>query len=205
MRIKRTKKSYSKKGPAQRALRKANYILKVMKPENKHVVHTGSGVSVGTIAQIIHLSAIPQSTNVSDRIGLKIRPRSIFGRLHFLQNNSATYTFYRIMFVVDLQQPASASFVIGDLLNSPDTLSPLATTKLGRFKVLYDKSFFTDDAKQLANYIKVNIPIKGVETGFNGAAAADIQRNGVYMFVLSDNSINAPTYSYNIKLNYTDV
>lgn len=189
------------------ALAKASYVgVKYIKGlVNSEMLHTqGNATSnISSTGTVVHLSSIAQGDTSSGRTGNSILSRNLLLRIAIANNVSAVNTFHRVMLVWDTQQIGDTSPTISDILESVSYLSPLATATVGRFKILYTKTFSTNTVnntnKIIDKYFNFNKHIR-----YNGTAGADIQKNGLYLVMLSDQAINTPTYFYQYKLGYHD-
>lgn len=201
----RSRRTYGKRNStraiASRALRVARSVTK--KIEYDHKITAGSG-AVSTTGTVFPLHLIPQGTGDSERIGDKITVRNILGRVSFIMNSSATNTLFRFIIFQDKQQVGDTSPGISDVLATSSTLSSLNTNAAGRFKVIKNWFFQMDSVKGATKtiqfYKKVNTNLR-----FNGTLNSDIQKNGLYVLLLSDQGTNTPTVYYNFKIGYADI
>jgi len=88
-----------------------------------------------------------------------------------------------------------------------DNSSNLAMINRGsqrnRFKILYDQSAILDASEISGRHTKIYFPInKTIE--YNGSANTDIQKNGVYGLVLSDDNTNQPAFNYYSRIYFRD-
>ena len=182
---------YSPMELATKAWRATKYIKGLVNSEMYHLQTSGTS-SVNNTGTIIHLSALAQGDGPDARTGNSILLRNIFLRLGITQHASATSTYYRIILFHDKQQVSDTPPTVSQLLESSSTLSPLEQDSFGRFKIIQNWFFTTDNTKAttrvIEKYYKVYKHLR-----YNGTAATDIQKNGLYLMLLSDQPTNTPT------------
>lgn len=188
---------------AIQAYKGVRYLKGLVNSEMLHNQVSGSVSVNNSTGQVISLTSIGQNDTDAGRTGNSILARNLFIRLGITQNSSATSTFYRIMLVLDTQQVADTAPTIAQILQSASTLSPLNDDNTGRFKIMQNWFFTTDNTKNTTRVIEKYYKIyKHVR--FNGTTSSDIQKNGMYLVMLSDQSTNTPSIAYNVKLGYHD-
>lgn len=144
-----------------------------------------------------------QGDTSSQRTGNSILMRNVFLRLVFTQSSAATSTIYRVMLIKDTQQVGDQSPAAPDILESLNPLSPLNTSTVGRFKVMKNWFFTTDDTKTQTRVLNLYKNFR-FHTKFNGTANTDIQKNGLYLFMITDQPTNVPRVDYTWKVGYHD-
>ena len=154
----------------------------------------------GTIAPLIDIS---QGDNEFTRTGNSIFVRSVFGRFNFAIHSSAIYSTIRMIFFQDTQQVGDTAPAVTDVLQTASYLSPLNNDTKGRFKILKDMTIRLDEAaNQVANR-KVYLPMRH-HVRYNGSSSGDIQRGGLYYLVITNSTVNQPTYSWYVRTSYHD-
>jgi len=200
------KKNYAKRAIAKTSARKIKYprvVYKGPKVETKVKDTTDLGFSIGTTAKIDFLANIDQGTTVSTRVGTKIEPMYLLGRLEFVHNPSAVVTFLRMFILQDLQQVVATTPGSISILQSTDTRSPLNIQNRGRFKIIRDELFTMNNFDKASVVYKINCKIP-YPIQYQDNSGANIQKNGVYVFFLSSDNTNAPLGSYYFRLSYKD-
>lgn len=197
------KRRYNALQLASKAARGVWYLKGLVNSEMHHLV-TNSTVSVTNTATIIPLTAIGQDDTASGRTGNSILLRNIFMRWGLTNNPAASSTYFRCLLVQDKQQIGDTAPTITDVLQSSSTLSSLSLNSAGRFKILKDWFFILNNVDKTSRNAKLYLDVRK-HVRFNGAAGTDIQKNGIYMMVLSDQVIGtAPSFVYNVKLGWHD-
>lgn len=178
------------------------YLKGLVNSEMLHNQSTGSTTtnSTGTITL---LNGMGQNDTASGRTGNSILMRNVFLRLGFQQHASASSTTYRVMLVLDKQQVGDTAPLISDILETVNVYAPLATASVGRFKIIKNWFFNTNNASNTFKKIDYYKDFR-FHTRYNGTSNADIQKNGLYLITLCDQATNTPTFSYTWKVGYHD-
>jgi len=193
-----------------RKVQELSKYVKGFKPEMKFIDISLSTLNISQAGGLtLLMSAISQATAVNARIGENVQVRYIemHGEVSYASsvalavNDNPTY---RVYIVQDKQQVASTSPALSDLVDQPGNpvyqLRNVQEQK--RFRVIYDSgpqvlafgNFVTpptnSNVVMQARYHlhlkkRVSIPVE-----FNGSAATQIQKNGIY-FMLSTDMIGA--------------
>jgi len=161
-------------------------------PEKKQVMYSSSGASFPTLGSITLLSNVGAGDGVSQRDGHQIVPRYLILRMNLAHDSTVNVSACRVMIFQDKQQVGDSTPGVSTLLydntGNLGTISPLSELTKTRFKVLKDSTMLMDyynRTKQITWKIKLSGYIE-----YNGNATTDIQKNGIYMLVISDQ----PTY-----------
>lgn len=187
---------------AAKAAKGVWYLKGLVNSEMLHNQSTGNTV-VPSTGVVTLLNGMGQGDAASARTGNSILMRNVFLRLCFTQNAAAVTTIYRVMLVLDKQQVGDTLPTISDILETVNPLSPLATASVGRFKVMKNWFFTTDDTKSQTRTIDYYKDFR-FHTRYNGASNTDIQKNGLYLILLSDQPVNTPRIDYTWKVGYHD-
>ena len=107
------------------------------------------------------------------------------------------------MLVLDKQQIGDTPPAVSDILETVSPLSPLATATVGRFTIMKNWFFTTDDTKSQTRIIECYKQFRP-HAKYNGVANTDIQKNGLYLVLLSDQSTNTPRIDFTWKVGYHD-
>lgn len=162
-----------------------------------------SSQAVANTGSIINILRIGQGDGDGGRTGNSVLVRNIFARFTFTQHASAIDTLYRMILFVDKQQIGDTSPAVSDVLDSVSCLSPLNSNTCGRFQVLRNWYFHTSNARDTVKSLKFSKSLYH-HVRFNGSAADDVQKGGIYLMLLSDQASNTPTCFYNIRVSYRD-
>lgn len=200
---------YNKKYSTLDIAKKAWYATKYLKGlVNSEMLHKDTTFTLGSNQNAIFaFTAIAQGDDDGARTGNSILLRSLYIRGRITINSAVTnYSRVSMLLVKDKQQVADTAPAIGDIVKTatdPDTF--LATGTLGRFKVLWRKTFTPTvntagrPGIDFNKYWKVQDHVR-----YNGTTSADIQRNGYYLVVITDEATNYPTVVINARVGYHD-
>lgn len=195
-------KKYSTLQLARKAAQGVYYLKGLVNSEMLHNQQIGS-TTVSSTGLVTLLNGMSQGDTSSARTGNSVLMRNVHLRLVLTQAPAAISTIYRVMLILDKQQVGDTSPTISDILESASPLSPLATASTGRFKVMKNWFFTTDDDKAQTKIITHYKDFR-FHTRYNGIANTDIQKNGLYLVLISDQATNIPTLNYSWKVGYHD-
>lgn len=196
------RKKYDALSLAAKAAKGVWYLKGLVNSEMLHNQSTGSTLVPNT-GVVTLLNGMAQNDTSSGRTGNSILMRNVFLRLGFQQHPSATSTTYRVMLVLDTQQVGDVSPSVGNILESVNVYSPLATDSAGRFKIM--KNWFFNTNTVSTTYKSINLYKQfRFHTRYNGPANTDIQKNGLYLVLLSNEPTNQPTCAFTWKVGYHD-
>lgn len=187
---------------AQQAWNATKYLKGLVNSEMFHHDKGSDATAISTTGVITHLTDIEVGDDVGKRTGNSILLRSFLRRIRFTKHASATTTFIRMMIVQDKQQVGDTTPAISDILEYVDVDSPMKLGSAGRFKVMLNRMIALDSNKPTYHretYRKLYSHIR-----YNGNAAADIQKNGIYLVLISDQATNTPLTDWYVRLGYHD-
>ena len=187
---------------AAKAAKGVWYLKGLVNSEMLHNQQTGS-TTVPNTGVLTLLNGMAQNDTSSGRTGNSILMRNVFLRLVLKQHVNATSTVYRVMLVLDKQQVSDTLPTITNILETFSPIAPLATASVGRFKVMKNWFFTTDDTKSQTRILELYKQFR-FHTKYNGTANTDIQKNGLYLVVLTDQAVNTPTLDFTWKVGYHD-
>jgi len=189
-------------------------LTKGIAPERKFFDTTLSFLNVSdTVGAVSHISAVAQGDLVSNRTGNKIRVKSIYVqvRVSTVSIDGLVEGFARFYIVRDLQQVGDTSPTASDILNAVNTPQSVLTSVAtqGRFKIIrtFPLMDFTmirssnaiQSAVQYYYKSRFDIPIT-----YNGVNGADIQKNGLYVVVVTSDTTDVSDYDGIARVSYVD-
>lgn len=195
-------RKYSVRDIASAAYRGVKYIKGLVNSE-RYKFDTDTSSSPSTSGTITHLTAIAQGDAENQRSGNGILCRYILINAVMQLHASATNTTYRILIVSDSQQVGDSSPAISDVLNSVGLTSALNRGTVGRFNVLYDVVQNINNVGTPTRVHRIYLPTM-CHVRFNGPLSTDIQKNGVYLILISNEATNTPSFSYFSRISYHD-
>lgn len=183
-----------------------SYIKGLINSEMLYKDTTISGSSVDSSGIVQNLTGIAEGDTPSGRTGNSVFVRHIYLRGTATIASTLKPTYMRVLLVQDLQQISDSSPTIESVLQGVSITSPLdMVTNQGRFKVLYNRVFSLDVAKKQTVTFGCYKTMR-VHTKFNGSGSGDIQKNGFYLMIFSDqaSAADAPIVSTYSRLRYHD-
>jgi len=198
-------------------------IVKSLAPEKKYFDVSLNQANVTVAGAVTALCGIAQGDGISNRTGNAITVTNITIKGIFERGTDALAAIgykYRVLVVVDKQQVADTSPTCGDVISdgaytaNPLTCLPNANN-LERFRILWTSPLY-EMAKGMITSAAASTAV--VQTGcfewtwsgslkveYNGANAADIQKNGVYALFLTDSTQNTLDITGICRIGFTDV
>jgi len=207
----------------RKQLKSLQSVVKKILPEIKYadVALDSTDVTSATGA-VIHLTAVQQSDTATGRTGNTIQVLSISLSGFFLRSTSAYIpnAMYRFVIVVDKQQVGDSSPTIADVMDygaSNSTRFLPNVSVLERFRVLYVSKIFDGEMMALqqslttsgsgiptqSTYFQFNKKLN-LKVDFNGTATSDIQKNGIYFLLLSNDTANVVDINGISRIGFVD-
>lgn len=183
--------------------RKVSSLSRRLKPQVKINDTVYASQAVDNVGLIEIFPQTPAGDGNNQRDGNNIRLISCELRAQVFNNAIASTTFLRVMAVRDMQQIADSKMSVLDVLSVARPTSFSNTATAGRFKKLRDKtmSLSPDHPTQTWHWnIQLNVTQR-----YNGSLATDIQKNGIYFLMISNQATNKPTVEWIARMKYTDM
>lgn len=206
------KKKYTKRCPkqtvygsatflAQKAIKGVAALKGIINSELKKVDVTATTTPT-TTGTVIHLTGTAQGDTIGTRNGNSVLLKYISFKGLLSWNASANSSFLTMYIVKDIQQVGDTTPAVTDFLDtSYGSLGVLNTAYPGRFKILLKKKYVQDAKKPISVdlFIKTDYHLK-----YNGTAASDIQKNGTYLVLISNEATNTPSIQWMARAAYYD-
>lgn len=159
-----------------------------------------------TTGTVIYLNDIAGNDSLAGRDGLQVRLKSLQMRLTSEVNVSDVDTFVRIMVVID-KQPQGALPSITDILESTSITSVRNLSFRKRFVILKDtvqklRSGAVSNNIQFMRLYK-RLDMKSIYNS-TGSGISNIESNGLFLVLFSDEATNPPTISGTTRVRYLD-
>lgn len=194
-------KKYSTAQIARAAWRATKYIRGLVNSEMLHK-ETSLSTTVSTTPFVTCLTGLAQGDTDAQRTGNSVLLRNMLYRLRLTMSNAATTTIVRLVVVKDTQQVSDTNPAWNDVFGSASVDAALYSSNAGRFKVLWNKTIVLDTSRPIWHREKYSKLYQHLR--FNGAGATDIQKNAIYLMVLSDQATNSPNLNGIVKIGYHD-
>jgi len=205
-----TKRTRGTAGPKPSSVRDiAEKALKLAVAANKGIerknVDFSGNSTIGTTATALHFTAVAQGAGGSQRVGNSIYVTGLAMNYYWYKHPTSTQVQIRLVIVMDTQtQSDDTALSWTEVFESSSIMSMVNKgSQKNRFKILYDKIGMIDTSDFGQTHQKVFIPIKK-QIDYNGSASSDIQRNGIYGLILSDENTNQPAFNYYSRLYFQD-
>ena len=190
---------------AQAAWKSVKYIRGLV---NSEMLKWDSNVTLDSNqSRIVNLTAIAQGDGANTRTGNSILVRNIAMR-GWLEINNAVNNNTRVMMalVQDTQQLTDTSPSVADIFASATSPTSLLNNQtLGRFKILkrWNYTLLPVSAGQNVKQVEFYKTLY-FHTRYNGSATTDIQKNGLYLVIITSENANYPIVNMNVRVGYHD-
>ena len=151
------------------------------------------------------LNLIAQGDSEGQRTGDKIMMKQIHANMRLSINSAATHSVIRVILFL-FKQPQGATPTATFVLAAANHLAPYNHDNAGLYTVLYDKQFPMSISGAQEKVVQFTRKFYTLHEQFDGTGAtvADIQTNSLWLFVISDESTNVPSFATRTQLLYVD-
>lgn len=162
---------------------------------NSNILNTGN---------VDGLCKVAVGDTFADRTGNSIYARAlnINGLLSWNSASATGPQYVKLSVVKDMQQVSDTDPAYGDIYESTTTLGHLNSATVGRFKILWTRTYVLQYDRQQIPF-KINLPMRH-HIRYNGTAGTDIQKGDLYITYLGTSSNNYPLISYRSRLSFHD-
>lgn len=184
------------------ALKGVQYLKSIVNVERKFLDYNQVNQVIGTSATVYPLTQVAGGDAYNQRDGNSIKAASLLLRITAVLNLPSEQSFVRCILLIDNEQRASNPTSTEVLENPTDYLSPINHINGSRFTVLRD--FFLNLRKDMnalisKKYIKLGHHIK-----YSSTTSTDTKEGNIYLLLISDTSMNAPTIDFDSRLRFID-
>ncbi len=203
------KRKYNASSTARLALSKVRKLERKIEPKILDVTAGAFATVTSSGSATDSLCGIAQGDGLSTRDGLKVSPFFLKVKLLWAGVALGVNDAYRTIIFIDQRQQDSVIPGIADVLQGTAPFGVLAMYNSlfrGRFKILFDHVWTgaTDPSIYQNFYAAVSIKLTK-NLLFSGSAATTVNKNGIYMFSVSNLTANLPSMSYTSRLFYNDL
>lgn len=201
----RRKMKGSSKKLAIKALKGVKRLNKMVGKTEKKAGGTGvTTVTVSSSGVINQLTFIGQGTGHNQRSGEKVVIKSLQGQFLVIKHASAVDQNVRVIAFVDKRQASDSKTTVGTVLQDVSTLAFIDRIfGLNRFRILFDRFIELDNTSKATKAWRWFQPMN-MEQWWNGSLNTDIEKNGIYILILTNDGTNSPTLIYNVRTTYYD-
>lgn len=208
-------------GSLMQQVRSLQRTVRQLAPEIKHFDQDIGVSDVTTSGAVVNCCQIAQGDSNVARTGNTIFVKSVTisgsvvrGADVILQPNAC----YQVALVIDKDNVADSSPTAANIFNPSDPrVLLLNSATLERFRVLYlspvlenlrivtDLDGLATSAVPTQSFMFKTTVFPNVKVSYNGGASSDIQKNGIYVVFLSNDSSNTIDFAGVSRVSYTDV
>lgn len=167
----------------------------------------GGAANIDTAGSLVlNTIAISQGDTINNRTGNSILCKYVSVRGTFFLGSVLQNAICQIYVVQDNQQVGDTPPAFGDVFTQNFGHCLLNAANVGRFTLLASKTVSLQAASGLSQPVSFDLPLDH-HVRYNGTTGTDIQKGGIFVFVLSDlapASANKPTFSGWSRLTYYD-
>ncbi len=199
------KAPFSALGMAVKAVRGVKYLKGIINAEQKFKASGTVTATIDSSGTVQPLFEMNQGDGDGERIGLQIKCSYMDIRfVGKIKPTVATDTQMRVILFVDKQQVADSDTNVANVLETVSTYSPIDNvTGRSRFRILYDRQFSLNSVSRGTFIVHKRIRLN-LKQRYNGTAFTDIQKNGIYLLLLSGEATDVPTFVFHASLYYYD-
>jgi hypothetical protein len=188
---------------AERAIKGVNHVLKLINIETKFY-DLPYGVTFGNTPISVHLSAIPQGVDMSQRVGNSVKLQDMHLRYDVAIPSAALVQTIRIILFRDME-PSGALPLWADFIAFNNQSSPQNYYSTSRFKVFYDVSTVIQPLSFQGYIVDQHFPSNGhIKWKTNAANPAAADEGHIYAFFYTTSIGVYPLSVFNLRLAYTD-
>lgn len=191
-------------GLASSALAVARGVKSLLNVEYKVVPNVGSSFAINTTGTMDLISGIGEGSASYERNGKSVKMTSLNGRMHFAYNTAGNAAqCCRVIIFQDMHGEGGTPG-ISDVLDGTGWNGLRNLDNTDRFKVLRDMTIQLTDS-QRSKLIKIFIKRKCKLEFLGSTSAVAYQGAGsVWILTIGNQSTNAPTMSWDMRLRYID-
>lgn len=197
-----------------RVIQRLVKLTRGIAPERKFFDTALSFLNVAdTVGAVNHITAIEQGDLVSNRTANKIRIKALYVqvRVSTASIDALVEGFARFYVVQDLQQVADTNPTATQILNATNTPQNtlMNVSTQGRFRILYTFPLMDLTMIRSTNAIQSSVQFYrkfglDIPLVFNGTAGTDIQKNGIYVVVVVNDTSDVADFDGISRVTYVD-
>lgn len=184
------------------ALKGVRYLKSLINVERKYLDYNQVNQTIGTTPTIYPLSQVGGGDAYNQRDGNSIKAASLLYRMSAVLNPAVEQSFVRAIIFIDHEQRASDPTAAEVLEQSTNYLSAINHLNGTRFTVLRDLylNLRKDmNASMVTKFLRLGHHIK-----FSSTTSTDTKEGNIYLLLISDTNVNAPTIDFNSRLRFID-
>lgn len=198
----RTQYSRSANAMAVQALRGVRSLSSRVQGERRYVDQI-TAINSSTTPNGVVLNDLPDGSGPTERAGFAMRMLYLDMKGIILASTTNPASFTRVVVVMDTQQLPDTTPAYTDIFSDASMTSNLRSTTLGRYTILYDQLHGSAAAANNPACWDERIWINQTAR-YNGNAAGDIQKNGLFLYILGSDASSGPYVEVRCRLCYID-
>lgn len=181
------------------------YLRSLVNVEKHALTGTITATPDSSTGSLQCINLIAQGDTESDRQGDSVMLKQVHCNMRLTINSAASNTVVRVILFL-YKQPQGATPTITFVLNAGNHLAPYNHDNAGLYTVLYDKQFSLSISGTQEVCPQFTRKFYQLHETFDGTGAnvADIQTNGLWMAVISDESTNVPNFACRYQVLFID-
>lgn len=208
---KRYVKGPSTRGTLYSQVKSLQRSIRSVLPEIKQTNVSLSQSNITTAGTISHVTAITGGTGDNNRVGEDIRVKKIaikgfFGTV--ASGVTASPVYYRCYLIVDTQQQGDTTPTLTEVFNQSDPVLQFPSPNFsGRYRFLYCSPIMSNNSiiQGTGNQGVIDYTWSGdLKVGYNGGGTTDIQKNGVYFIIQTNDGGNVVDFNGSAFVYFTD-
>lgn len=192
---------------ANRALALVNNVRRFINVEVKYHDTTGTTVAIPATGTIIGLSDMAQGDGIQNRDGDSVKLLNNVFRATLIEDTVSAYGTQIRLILFRGKQENGSGFSATDILESATVISPKNYSERFRTKILMDKTYSLNASESSTTYQptkQVNWVNKLIGHVEYATASTSIESGGLYLLMLSNQTVNTPSINYHNRLTFTD-
>ena len=189
---------------AYKAWTQVQSLKRLVNVEKHEYINSSSSNVATSTALVLQCSNIAIGDTTNTRTGNSIKPLSL--QLKYQCYGIPAQTLIeviRIIVCIEKQQIPETTSYPAFYTPAPWDFLNLLTYDKGRFSIIYDKTFNNNPLSNLYHDEDVTISLSGHIT-YNGSASTDIEKNGIHVFAIGNQSSNPSLLNVQTLLKFTD-
>lgn len=191
---------------AKSAVSTAAMLKGIINSEKKKVDIDVSAATLDRAGTVWHLTQISQGDTLSQRNGNSILLKHVSIRCYLNAATSSVGDLCRLYVIQDTQQVSDATPTFADIFYTVNGNMLLNTNTVGRYRILAQKDVHLSTAGQALKSCDLDIPMDD-HVRYNGTAATDVQKGGIYLVAMSTvttGAVNKPGITWLSRCTYYD-
>jgi len=193
-------------------------VVRNLAPEIKYLDVDLASSNITTSGTTTQITAVAQGDTQSTRTGntINVTSVSIIGR--WSKAGDTAYSgnaFYRWAVVVDKEQvadtlPAASAIFTGSPIGNFPNLDNLERFRILYLSPVFENARMSSDTDATTSVATINSHWKwswkgNIKVSYNGTAGTDIEKNGIYVVYLSNDTQDTIDVAATARIGYTDV